>query len=167
MIAWLRSLFPSDQCRLEAIFIANAAGEPMHAVKQAMAIEQRGLDGDRYCNNTGFWKATDSCPVTLISTHDLTHAMRRCDIELSNGVHRRNLVITGLKTRRLEGKQFRIGDALFEYKRPRPPCGYLDRLAGRGLAKAMGKQAGICLQVIKGGQLCVGDPVVLLDKDPG
>lgn len=167
MLTWLRSLFPSEQGRLEAIFIASAAGEPMHVIKQAMAIEQRGLDGDRYASNTGFWKATDGCPVTLISTHDLAHAMRRCDIELSNGAHRRNLVISGLKTHRLEGKQFRIGEAVFSYQRPRPPCGYLDRISGRGLAKAMGKQAGICLQVIRGGRLCVGDPVVILDKGPG
>jgi len=167
MFAWLRCLFPEEKGRLESIFIASTAGEPMHALKQASALENRGLEGDRYCNNTGFWKATDSCPVTLISTDDLAHAMRRCDIELSNGAHRRNLVISGLKARRLEGKQFRIGETVFSYQKPRPPCGYLDRISGRGLANAMGKQAGICLQVIKGGQLCVGDPVVILDKGPG
>lgn len=151
--------------RLNAIYVTKAAGQPMVEVSSVQAIRDHGLQGDRYYNGTGFWKATDSCQVTLISMHDLRNVKRRSQLDLNNGSHRRNLVIDGIKTKVLEGQVFRIGDALFRYQKPRPPCGYLDKIEGRGMAHALGRHSGVCLQVVRSGMLCIGDTVEFIQDD--
>lgn len=51
-------------------------------------------------------------------------------------------MITGIKTNELQGKVFSLGEALFRYARPRPPCGYLDKVEGKGLGGALVKHSG-------------------------
>lgn len=133
----------------------------MLSVNSLLAISEGGLQGDRYANGAGFWKSTDSCQVTLISAHDLKMAGARSPLECDQGNHRRNLVISGITTRSLKGRTFRIGDAIFKYQKPRPPCGYLDKIQGQGMARALGKHSGICLEILRSGQLTVGDDVIL------
>jgi MOSC domain-containing protein YiiM len=164
MLSWLRrKAHLKRQGRLESIFITDAAGEPMRRVDSITALEGQGLEGDRYGAGKGFWKATDACEVTLISEHDLQRAMRRRGAgNLELGAHRRNLVISGLHTRRLEGREFRIGEAIFSYHKPRPPCGYLDRIEGAGLARALGRHSGVCLKVLQGGRITAGDRLELV-----
>lgn len=137
----------------------------MEKINSVQAIKNHGLQGDRYYNNCGFWKATDACQVTLISMYDLRKAKRRSQLDLNNGSHRRNLVIDGIKTKSLQGQVFRIGDAVFRYQKPRPPCGYLDKIQGRGMAHALGSHSGVCLQVLRSGLLSIGDTVELVLDD--
>lgn len=151
--------------RLDAIYIATAAGQPMMKVTSAQVICDRGLQGDRYFEKTGFWKATDSCQLTLISTDDLRLAKRRSQLDLNNGSHRRNLVIDGIKTKALENQVFRIGNAVFRYQKPRPPCGYLDKIEGQGMAHALGRHSGVCLQVVRSGMLRIGDTIEFIQDD--
>ena len=151
--------------RLDAIYVASTAGQPMEKIHSVQAIEHQGLQDDRYYNETGFWKATDSCQVTLISMHDLRKAKRRSQWDLDNGCHRRNLVINGIKTKALEGQTFRIGDAVFRYQKPRPPCAYLDKIEGRGMAHALGRYSGVCLQVLRSGILRIGDTLELVPDE--
>jgi MOSC domain-containing protein YiiM len=148
--------------RLRAILISPAAGAPMQPVGNIEAIAHRGLAGDRYAAGTGWWRATDGCQVTLIHAEHLARAERRSEQPFSDGRHRRNLVVSGLAGSDLRGRRLRIGGALFAWHRVRPPCGYLDKVSGRGTAKALGKHAGVCLKVIEGGPLNIGDSVTLL-----
>jgi MOSC domain-containing protein YiiM len=160
---WLRRLRGQPRAgRLEAILLAEAAAAPMHAVDSAVALAGRGLDGDRYAAGTGWWRATDGCQVTLIHAEHLARAARRSGLAVSDGRHRRNLVVSGLAAAQLRERQLRIGEALFSWHRVRPPCGYLDQVAGRGTAKALGKHAGLCLKVVQGGVIQVGDAVKLV-----
>ena len=151
---------------LKAIFVAASAGEPMRSVDSTEAIGNRGLQGDRYREDKGHWKSIEGCQVTLISEHDLSQAKKGTTADfqkhLDNGSHRRNLVISGLKTKRLEGKKFRIGNAVFSYDKVRPPCGYLDQIAGEGMCRALSHNSGICIRVISGGKLTVGDAVEII-----
>lgn len=149
--------------RLTAIFISDAAGQPMRPLEQAEALADHGLRGDRYASASGFWQATDACQLTLIHAEHLQRAERRSGIPLSDGRHRRNLVVEGLSAAKLEGCTLRIGDALFAWHRPRPPCGWLDRVSGQGTAKALGQHAGICLLVQRSGVIRAGDTVVIVD----
>jgi MOSC domain-containing protein YiiM len=151
---------------LKAIFVATTAGEPMKSVSTIEAITNRGLKGDRYCDDRGHWKSIDGCQATLITEHDLEQAKKtevEFQKELDNGSHRRNLVIAGLKTRNLEGKEFRIGTAVFRYDKPRPPCAYLDQIAGKGMCRALSHNSGVCLRIVSGGWLAVGDAVEIID----
>jgi len=154
---------------LEAIYITATAGQPMQAIDSIDAITNTGLAGDRYAQDRGFWKSIEACQVTLISENDLQHAGKRLPDKLvkslQHGGHRRNLLIRGMKTRQLQGKTFRIGTAIFEYHKPRPPCGYLEQITGKGIARALGNNSGICLRVITGGKLTVGDSVEILEQD--
>lgn len=160
---WLE-LFRSkaSQGVLEAIFIAPAAGAPMISADAIQALRDKGLEGDRYAEKQGYWKVTEACQVTLISEHDLQRARRRgAPANLDQGSHRRNLVISGLNVGDLKGREFQIGEAVLRHQKPRPPCGYLDQLEGKGLAKALGRNSGICLQVIRSGWIHVGDKVLI------
>ncbi len=151
---------------LKTIFVATTAGEPMTSVIAIEAIANRGLKGDRYSEDRGHWKSIDGCQVTLITEHDLEQA-KKTEVEfrkeLDNGGHRRNLVITGLKTKHLEGKQFRIGTAVFRHDKPRPPCAYLDQISGKGMCRALSHNSGVCIRVVTGGLLTVGDAVEIIE----
>jgi uncharacterized protein YcbX len=148
--------------RVTAIFVADAAGAPMRACKRSLALVDQGLAEDRYASGLGFWRLTDGCQVTLILAEDLQRAERRYGLPLDAGQHRRNLVISGLVGVELRGRSLRIGEALLTWHRVRPPCGYLDRVAGAGMAKALGRYGGHCLRVREGGLIGVGDRVTVL-----
>jgi MOSC domain-containing protein YiiM len=167
LLDWLDFLRPQRQApTLKSIFVAASAGEPMRSVNAIEAISGRGLHGDRYSEDRGHWKSIDGCQVTLITEHDLEQA-KKTEVEfqqgLDNGSHRRNLVIAGLQTKNLEGKKFRIGAAVFRYDKPRPPCAYLDQIAGQGMCRALSHNSGVCLRVVSGGQLAVGDAVAIIE----
>ena len=147
---------------LSAIFIADGPGAPMRSRDQVLAVVDRGLAEDRYAMGSGFWRLTDGCQVTLIHAEDLARAERRHGLALGAGQHRRNLVVSGLARADLRGQRMRIGEALFEWHRVRPPCGYLDRVSGAGTAKALGRQSGHCLRVREAGLVKVGDRVTVL-----
>ena len=161
----LATLFQRQPARLTAIFIAPMAGAAMQRVEAVEAGAGQGLKGDRYALGNGFWKVTEACEVTLIHAEDLARASRRFQIDWADGRHRRNLVVAGLVQVKLQGQFLRIGEALFSWQRPRPPCGYLDQIAGKGTAKALGKRSGSCLQVVHGGWIRSGDLVhVVADR---
>lgn len=147
---------------LLAIYVAPAAGAPMMARERADVIEGRGLAGDRYAQGEGYYRLTDACQVTVIDGEALARIERRTRIALGRGEHRRNLVVRGVDLARLASGRLRIGDVTFAYQRPRPPCGYLERLTQPGIVRALRRDGGLCLRAIQGGVVRVGDPVVVL-----
>jgi len=153
------------EASLSGIFIAENAGTPMQSVEYAELVSGKGILGDRYLNKTGYWDPVEGCQVTLISEYDLKQAKRGNSLTFDKGQHRRNLVIKGIKTKALEGKRFKIGDAIFCYEKPRPPCGYLNKIEGKGMALALSYNSGICIRVIQGGRLSIGDIVHIIDSE--
>lgn len=141
----------------------------MRSVTSVKAIADRGLRGDRYCAGMGHWLSIEACQVTLIAAYDLQQAIKKTSplihAALDSGGHRRNLVVDGLKTRQLEGRSFRVGSAVFRYDKPRPPCGYIDQVVGKGMGRALSHNSGICIRVVSSGTLAVGDAVVILDDE--
>ncbi|WP_172597640.1 MOSC domain-containing protein [Sulfuriflexus mobilis] len=158
-----------EPLRLKAIFITASAGKPMQAVKTIQAIRDTGLQGDRYCEARGFWKSIDACQVSLITESDINKAKKgqqaSLQAKLDNGGHRRNLVIDGIKTKQLQGKTFRIGTAIFSYHKPRPPCGYIEKVEGKGLCRALARNSGVCIRVVSSGTLTLGDAIEILNTD--
>ena len=73
-------------------------------------------------------------------------------------------MVRGISLDAFRQRQVRIGEVLLEFHRLRPPCGYLDRLVGVALGKALGKGAGIALRVVQGGVLRVDDTVRVLKR---
>lgn len=165
LFSWLREWRKRQlQGTLLDIFIADSAGAPMQRVERVEAIAGKGLAGDRYATDSGHWKRVDGCQVTLITHEDLQRAKRRSRIAFADGEHRRNLVVRGIPLDAFRRRQVRIGEVVLEFHRLRPPCGYLDRLVGKGAGKALGGGAGIGLRVIQGGVLQIGDIAQVIDQ---
>lgn len=149
--------------RVEAIYVSPQAGAPMVRLEKVTAIAGRGLEGDRYLLGTGRFSPRDVCEVTLIAAEDLETMSADFGVSVSDGQHRRNLVMRGIDLEELHGRRFAIGDeVVLEYDRPRPPCGYLQRITEPRMTRAMGRGAGIGVRVIRGGILREGDGLSLL-----
>ena len=151
----------------EAIFTAEAGSEPMKRHESIDAVEG-GLAGDRYERGTGHYSPFDVCAVTFISQAAIETVRTRYDIDLSDGRHRRNIVISEVDLRELLETTFRIGDAVFRGTRPRPPCAHVEAVANEdGVARALSEgRGGICADVIEPGSIAVGDQVEIVELDP-
>ncbi|PSQ14939.1 MOSC domain-containing protein [Halobacteriales archaeon QS_7_69_60] len=146
--------------RLEKILVAEAEGEPMEPREAVEAVEG-GLAGDRYCTGRGYYSPFDVCEVTFVQAEALAEIRETTGIDLTDGRHRRNLVVRGGDVHDLLECRFRLGAATFEGTRPRPPCQHVEDVAGEaGVADALGDgRGGICARVVDPGELRVGEEV--------
>ena len=146
--------------RVESIYVSEAAGEPMES-REAVEAVQGGLRGDRYCTGRGYYSPFDVCEVTFVAAEALEEIRESTGIDLTDGRHRRNVVLRGGDVHDLLNCRFELGDATFEGTRPRPPCRHVEEVAGEeGLARALGDgRGGVCARVDDPGELRVGDEV--------
>ena len=145
---------------VEEIYIAPTGSAPMVKLGEVDAIASAGLAGDRYLTRTGYWTGVDECQVTLIEGEGLDQIRATTEVDIDNGRHRRNIVTRGIELRKLAGRRFRVGGALLEYDRPRPPCRYIQSVSERGMTRALGStRGGICARVVESGPIKVGDSI--------
>ena len=150
---------------IEEIYLTDSAGEPMQRCVEVAAVAGRGLEGDRYLLGTGRFSPRDVCEVTLISAEGLELMKREFGVEVEAGQHRRNLVTRGVDLESLRDRRVAIGSSgvIVDYDRPRPPCGYLERITEPGMTKAMGRGgAGIAVRIVVGGVIREGDMLTIL-----
>ncbi len=153
---------------VEEIYVARKGSVAMERVEEVRAVENGGLEGDRYKEGTGYWTPYgDVCEVTLIEGEDLDEIERETGLRVKNGEHRRNIVTRGIRLKSLRGGwfgsgRFRIGEAVLEYDRPRPPCKHIQDLTERGMTRALKGRGGICARVVEGGRIRVWDEFVAL-----
>jgi MOSC domain-containing protein YiiM len=149
---------------VEAIFVTAKGGEPMVKVNEVRAVEDEGLEGDRYVTRTGYWTNIDECQVTLIEGEVLDQIEKESEVRVRNGEHRRNIVTRGIELEALAGRQFTVGDAVMIFDRPRPPCGYIQTITQKGMTKALGGlRGGICARVMKSGTIKLRDTIALVE----
>ena len=145
---------------VDEIFVTATGSAQMERVEEVRTIEGCGIEGDRYCEGTGFWtRFGDVCQVTLIEGEDLDYIEEEFGIRVKNGEHRRNIITRGLRLDELRRKRFRVGEATLEYDRPRPPCRHVQDLSEAGMTRALKGRGGICARVVKGGLLRAGDAI--------
>ena len=152
--------------QVEAIFVAEADGAPMVARDGVEAVAG-GLAGDRYLTGRGYYTPFDVCEVTFVEREAIDEIRELYDIDLSDGRHRRNLVTEGVDVHEdLLESRFRIGDAVFEGTRRRPPCAHVEDVAEEeGVMRALKDgRGGICAEVMAEGDLEVGDEVEVLES---
>lgn len=150
--------------RVEEIYIASEGSVQMQLVDEARALKGCGLDGDRYCEGTGYWTPMgDVCEVTLISGEEIDYIQNELGLRVSNGEHRRNIITRDMNLGSIAGKRFRVGEVLLEYDRPRPPCAHIQNLTEPGMTRALVGRGGYCARVIEGGEIRPGDEISLLD----
>jgi MOSC domain-containing protein YiiM len=148
---------------VEAIFIVPAGGETMQRVDEVRALANCGLEGDRYCRRTGYWTGVDECEATFIQAEHLEEITRTHGVAVNQGEHRRNIVTRGIGLDSLRGRRFQVGEAVFEYDRPRPPCSYIEGLTEPGMTRALMGRGGICARVVRSGKVQVGDTIVIVE----
>ncbi len=147
---------------VEEIYVTGKSSSPMERVKEIRAMENGGLEGDRYKEGTGYWTPYgDVCEVTLIEGEDLDEIENE-GLGVKNGEHRRNIITRGVDLESLRGSRFRIGEAILEYDRPRPPCKHIQDMTEPGMTRALRRRGGICVRVVEGGLIRPRDEVSVL-----
>ena len=145
---------------VEEIFVTGEGSAEMERVEEVRTIEGCGIEGDRYCEGTGFWtRYGDVCQVTLIEGEDLDYIEDELGISVKNGQHRRNIITRGVKLTELRRKRFRVGEALLEFDRSRPPCKHVQDLSEPGMTRALKGRGGICARVIEAGRIRARDAI--------
>ena len=145
---------------VEGIFIASKGSAAMERVEEVRTIEGCGIEGDRYCEGTGFWsRYGDVCEVTLIESEDLDYIQNELGISVKNGEHRRNIITREIRLTNLRRKRFRVGETLLEYDRSRPPCRHVQDLSEPGMTRALKGRGGICARVGRAGWIRAQDAI--------
>ena len=150
---------------VDALFVAESGGVPMRRCDEVAAVAGSGLRGDRYATHAGHWSPDDECQVTLVSGEVLDEIGHVYGVSVQDGQHRRNVVTRGVDLGRLVGRSFRVGDAVLDYDRPRPPCQYIASLTEPAMTRALGaRRGGLCARVLESGSVRVGDEIALLSR---
>jgi len=148
---------------VDALFVADSGGVPMRRCDAVAAVAGSGLRGDRYSTHAGHWSPDDECQVTLVSAEVLDEIARVYGVSVHDGQHRRNVATRGVELSRLVGRSFRVGDAVLDYDRPRPPCQYIASITEPAMTRALGaRRGGLCARVLESGRIRVGDEITLL-----
>lgn len=148
------------QGEVVSIHTAPAAGEAMTNLAEVEAIENKGLDGDRYAEKIGTHSKAAGVQrqVTFIESEVLDLLKREHDIELSGALSRRNIVTRGVQLMGLVGKEFKVGGVTFRGVRLNEPCRYFQNLVQiEGVLKALVHRSGLNAEVVAGGTIRVGD----------
>ncbi len=145
------------------LYTSPEAGAPMVRNSAVEAVAGRGLVGDRYSLNKGYWSESDECEVTMIAQEHLEDIGSETGLDLANGRHRRNLVTRNVDLNALIGRRFQIGSAGFAFARPRPPCLYLQTITEKGMARALVGRGGIGVHCFKSGTIRENDEIAILE----
>lgn len=143
--------------RIQALLLAQERETPMLRVREATAVTQQGLEGDRHSRR----KHGHARQVLLLDVRSL-EALR-----LQVGQLKENIVVSGIPLEELPaGQRIQLGETVVvELTGPCVPCHKLNRLR-EGLLKESWGQRGQLARVIQGGPLREDDPVRLLDVNP-
>ncbi len=145
---------------VERIYVTPVGSRAMERVEEVTTVEGCGIDGDRYCEGTGFWtRYGDVCQVTLIEGEDLDFIESELGIRVKDGQHRRNIITRGIRLLDLRRKRFRVGEVLLEFDRSRPPCKHVQDLSEPGMTRALKNRGGICARVIEAGRIRPQDAI--------
>lgn len=138
--------------KLEAIWIKRRSGLPMDKAESAVLVEGQGIAGNA---NQGGRRQ-----VTILEREVWEALMRQLGAELPTSRRRANLVISGLALADTLGRELRIGECVLRISGETKPCQQMEA-AATGLREAMYPEwrGGAFAQVIRGGELRVGDPV--------
>ena len=156
--------------RVEAILLRPARGAPVLAVPSVLALQDRGLQGDRSAQALPTRAGGHKRQVTLLQAEHLPLIaawVGRASIDAS--LLRRNLVIAGINlvsARALFADQLvhiAIGDeVVLQVTGPCDPCSKMEAELGAGAYNAMRGHGGMTARVLAGGRITVGDVVRVL-----
>lgn len=137
------------------IVLRPARDEAAVVVDRAVAIAERGLEGDRRTAKRG-----GDRQVTLVAERDLVDAAAILGAPIPHEKTRRNLLVRGLALSELpEGTRLLIGDVELIVRGPCDPCNRMNDALGDGARAALEGRGGVVAQIAKGGELRAGDAI--------
>lgn len=157
---------------IQSIFIASEAGDAMRAVDHIKAIAEIGLENNRYALGIGAFSTTvvgkvrDITFISRAAVDEANRALTQMNESAYDGSQtRRNVVLTNISAQDLNdlvGKQFQIGEVLFEGAELCDPCKRPAKLLGRSIfMQAFGNKGGIRARIIQSGILSIGAELVI------
>ena len=156
----LFNVFPQSG-RVEWIGIRPERNTAVEAVDSVAVSEKKGLAGDHYRGQSG------SRHVTLIQAEHLpvVAALLNRDT-LDPALVRRNVVVSGVNLLALKDKQIQLGNVILQITGQCHPCSKMETILGPGGYNAMRGHGGMTARVIQGGQISVGDAIVVRQSVP-
>lgn len=150
--------------RVEAIHVAPERGTPPQSRQRALATPGSGLDGDRYARGRGTWcrhgERGRGRDLTLVEAEELERLALDFGIALAPGESRRNVTTRGVRLNELVGRRFAVGAVVCEGIRLCEPCTYLEEVTGKPIREPLVHRAGLRADIVAGGEIAVGDPIV-------
>lgn len=145
------------------IFISPNEGEPMLELQKVKAIEQLGLEGDRYAGERGAWSKSKRKvirQVSLIEQEAIDRANGSLETPFLPKETRRNIVVSDFPLNELIGKEFMVGNVRMRGVELCDPCQRPSKLAGKhGFEESFAGYGGLRAEILTTGQICVGDNV--------
>lgn len=160
-ISQLFNVFPHPG-RIDWIGIRPEKRAPVQSVQTVAVLANKGLEDDHYSGKSG------TRDVTLIQAEHLpaiAAMVGRATVD--PGELRRNLVVSGLNLLALKDHQIQIGDhpdaVVLQVTGQCHPCSKMETALGPGGYNAVRGHGGLTARVIRGGQIRVGDAVIVCD----
>jgi MOSC domain-containing protein YiiM len=146
--------------RIERIWIKPAHRIPMKAVACVELVEGKGVAGsvDRSRRRQ----------VTLLAAESWQRCLTALKADTDPGARRANILVSGIRLAHTRGRVLQIGAALVEVGGELTPCERMDE-ALPGLQAELRKDwgGGVFGQVLRGGEIAVGDPVAFMGEVSG
>lgn len=153
--------------RVESIHVAADDGGPLRRLDAATLVPGRGIEGDRYFARRSLGPHQE---VTLVEAEEIERFAAERGIPVEPHDTRRNIVTRGVRLNDLVGLDFAVGSVGLRGIERCEPCSTLAavvraRPEGKStpakaiVAELMGR-AGLRAQIVEGGIVRVGDPVV-------
>jgi MOSC domain-containing protein YiiM len=146
---------------VEGIHIAAEEAARCEPVERVRALAGRGIEGDRHF---GEHEPGSGHDLTLIAAESLEALKAEHDIELAPGESRRQVTTRGVDVNALVGRRFTVGTVEAVGIELCEPCNHLQSLTQPGVMRGLVHRAGINADVIKDGEIAIGDGVV--DRGP-
>lgn len=148
---------PSVIGSVDRISVAKQNGEDLAMTTEVNAVTGLGLVGDRHSGNA-------ARQVSIQSRSELAEASERLGRPIDVDLTRRNITIDSGDLPRTRGQRLRVGDVELEVFSDAPPCALMTELIGKGARPALKRLAGIHCRVIVGGDIQLGDALVLVQN---
>lgn len=148
-----------------SLHIALTGAAPIQNRDRVEAIAGRGLEGDRYFAGIGTYSHAPGSGrhVTLIEIEAIEGLKRDYGIDIAPGKSRRNIVTRDVALNHLVEREFLIGRVRLRGTRLCEPCAHLERLTERGALRGLVHRGGLRAEILSGGTIHVGDPIMLPD----
>ena len=138
-----------------SIHIVRQRHGAVEAAERATVQTNYGLQGD--------WRSrrNRNGQLTLIEAEVLTAVEQLRGAPIPTGASRRQVVVRGVNLNDLIGQRLRLGNVHVFVETPCDPCSRMEETIGAGARNALEGRGGVRCFVLAGGELAVGDSVVV------